>query len=98
MVKMRMAREREMAEMLRAGGVGGQLEKKFECWAETDPRSDPRPDPRSDLKKDSNLFVATPPEKQQLERNEEVIFLLVSGPQDDLCIYIWISVIITRMY
>ena len=77
MVKMRMAREREMAEMLRTGGVGGQLEKKFECWAETDPRSDPRPDPRSDLKKDSNLFVATPPEKQRPERNEEVIFFLL---------------------
>ena len=91
MVKMRMAREREMAAMLRAGGVGGQMEKT--SWVETDPRSD--------LKKcqgDSNLFIATPPEKQQLERNEEVIFLLVSGPQDDLCIYIWISVIITRMY
>ena len=95
MVKMRMAREREMAAMLRAGGVGGQMEKT--SWVETDPRSDPRPD----LKKcqgDSNLFIATPPEKQQLERNEEVIFLLVNGTLDDLCIYIWISVVITRMY
>ena len=85
MVQMKMAREREMCEMLRAGGVGGsQTGKKFwkNCWVEPDPRSGLRPNSRSDLKKcqgESNLFIANPPEQQQLERNEEVIACLTNS-------------------
>ena len=78
MVEMRMAREREMAEMLRIGGGNGQMGNKFwkECYsADTDPRSNVRPDPRT-FWAEPKLFVATPPQ-QQLDRTncEEVIFV-----------------------
>ena len=82
MVEMRMAREREMAEMLRTGGGNGQMGKRFwrDCFsADTDPRSNVRPDPGSDPKKfwaEPKLLVATPPQ-QQLDRTncEEVILV-----------------------
>ena len=61
MVEMRMAREREVSEMLRTGEAAGQRQagKKFwrKNWAEP------------------KLFVATPPQQQMLERNEEVVFV-----------------------
>ena len=84
MVEMRMAREREMAAMLRIGGVNEQMGNKFwkGCFsAETDPRSNVRPDQRPDPRKfwaEPKLFVATPPQ-QQLDRTncEEVILFSV---------------------